>query len=109
MQWGRVEDNNKNMRGRERQPVHWFCQHSQTTISKWNTYPCTWDKATGRLFDVNRPPERLPVGCWTPPEGTLFNVEFLDVNVPCMLGTLKLPWMLLNPWIVPAERNFQFH
>lgn len=65
----------------------------------------TWERATGRLFDANLPPVRFPLGCWTPLEGTLFNVEFLDPSVPCMLGTLKLPWMLCKPWRDPEKKS----
>lgn len=44
----------------------------------------TWERATGRLFDAKRPLESVPVGCCTPPDGTLFIVEFLEVSAPDM-------------------------
>lgn len=54
----------------------------------------TCERATGILFDAKRPLERLFPDCWTPLEGTLFIVVFLEPSVPDMLGTLKLPCML---------------
>lgn len=86
----------------------WYCQNK---LRKWEykgdyaqVAETTWERATGKLFDVNLPPERFPLGCGTLLDGILF-IVFLDPSVPCMLGTLKLPWMLCKPWRFPATNE----
>lgn len=76
----------------------------QAKRNRNNTQTC--ERATGILFDAKRPPARLFPDCWTPLEGTLFIAVFLEPSVPGMLGTLKLPWMLWRPWILPERKKF---
>lgn len=65
----------------------------------------TWDMATGRLFEVNRPVEMLPPGCWTPEDGIPLIAAFLGVIDPAIFGRLKFPWMLCRPCTFQKKYN----
>ena len=54
---------------------------------------------------LNLPPERFPLCCWSPLEGTFTAVGFLDPSEPDMLGTLKLPCRLWSPWRDPIKTS----